>query len=268
MQEESLNACRIDDEEVLAIHHAKLREINKALDDLYIIGTSTNLYKQSPIDMNYSDFEKMIGETLEFYQGNTQSAFKKIDSVLQEMTPGENVFVGIKKYQLDQKTKIINMLLSLDYAPPQDWREIIDHLILLKLYYSSDFTYYHPIIEAYFDISLCKLMAVIGSLSVIFKFDAKEISRIKRLRKGVNKRKDDKVTHVSQIFYTDIIKSGMKMDPVATAIRNEFIERQKQKIINGDIKPPSVSSIKEYICQDDDLMRHFKKEGKFWIIKT
>ena len=268
MQEESLKACRIDDEQVLAIHHAKLREINKALNDLYIIGTSTNLYKQSPIDMNYSDFEKMIGETFEFYQGNTQSVFKKIDYVLQEMTPGERVFVGIKKYREDQKAKIINMLLSIDYSPPQDWREIIDHLLLLKFYYSSDFEYYHPIIEAYFDISLCKLMAAIGSLSVILRLDANEIRRVKNLRKSLKKQMDDRMTHASQIFYTDIIRPGMKMHTVAIAISKEFILRQKRGIINNDIKPPSVSSIKEYIKRDDVLMTHFRKEGKYWIIKT
>ncbi len=268
MQEESLKACRIDDEEVLAIRHAKLREIKRALKDLYIIGTSTNFYSQSSIDMDYNEFEKLIGETHEFSQGNTQSVFNKIDSVLQEMTSDETVFVGIKKFQEDQKTKIINLLLSLDYTPPQDWREIVDHLVLLRFYYSSDFEYYHPIVEAYFDVSLCKIMAATGSLSVILRLDAKEIRRIKNMRESLKKQTDGKTTLVSEIFNTDIIRPGMKMHSVAIAIRKEFIGRQKREIINNDIKPPSVSSIKEYIKQDDALMRHFTKEGKFWIIKT
>ncbi|MCK9375435.1 MAG: hypothetical protein M0P73_04715 [Syntrophobacterales bacterium] len=267
MQEE-LTACRIDDEEVLAIHHAKLREITRALNDLFIIGRSTSLYSQSSTDMDYKDFEKLIGDTHEFSQGNTQSVFNKIDSVLREQTSDETVFVGLKMFNEDQKTKIIKLLLSLDYTPPQDWREIVNHLVFLRFYYSADFEYYHPVIEAYFDVSLCKLMAVIGSLSVIMKLDVNEIKRVKKLRESLKKQMDDRMTCVSQIFNTDIVRPGMKMHTVAIAIRKEFIERQKRGIINNVVKPPSVSSIKEYIKQDDILMTHFRKEGKFWIIKT
>jgi hypothetical protein len=237
MQKESLNACRIDDEEVLAIHHAKLREIKRALNDLFIIGTSTNLYSQSSIDMDYKDFEKLIGETHELYQGNTQSVFNKIDSILREQTPDETVFVNIKMFNEDQKTKIIKLLLSLDYIPPQDWREIVDHLVFLRFYYSADFEYYHPIIEAYFDISLCKLMAAIGSLTVVMRLDTNEIIRVKNLRESLKKQMYNRMTCVSQIFNTDIIRPGMKMHKVATVIRKAFIERKERGLLNNDIKP-------------------------------
>jgi hypothetical protein len=140
--------------------------------------------------------------------------------------------------------------------------------VFLRFYYSADFEYYHPIIEAYFDISLCKLMAAIGSLSVVMRLDTNEIRRVKNLRESLKKQMDNRMTCVSQIFNTDIIRPGMKMHKVATAIRKEFIERKQRGLLDNDIKPPSISSIKEYIKQDRVLMAHFKKEGKFWIIKT
>lgn len=146
MQEESLNACRIDDEQVLAIRQAKLKEIQEALDDLRIIEMATGLYEETSTDMDYKTFENNIKETFEFASGDTESTFQKINSVLQEMVPGERVYVGIKKFQEDQKTKILHTLLSLDYLPPKDWREIADHLMMLKQYYRSDFDFFHPII--------------------------------------------------------------------------------------------------------------------------
>lgn len=174
MQEEILEGCRINAVQVLAIRQAKLNEIQGALDDLRIIGMATGLYEKASTDMDYKTFENHIKETFEFSSGDTKSTFEKVNSLSQGMAPGESVYVGVKLSREDEKSKILDMLLSLDYIPPKDWREIVGHLELLQQYYRSDFDSFHPMLEFNLDVSLCKLLRIIGT--VIERMDGNEIS--------------------------------------------------------------------------------------------
>lgn len=268
MQKESLKACRIDEEELLAIRQAKLKELQGALDDLQIIGMATGLYEKTSTDIDYKTFENHTKETFEFSSGDTKFTSEKIDSVLGETSDEEYVYVVIKHFGKDKKEKIFDMLLSPGYTPPHDWREIADHLTMLQLYYFSDFDYYHQVMELYLDLSLCKILRAIGSLSVIRRLDGNELARVKNLRNGVRKKVEEKSTPVSEIFFTDVIKDGMKMNAVANVIREDFIERQKRNKIDDKITPPSLAAIKDYLKKDKDIMKYFKKKGKFWIVET
>lgn len=267
MPEEPLKGYPISEEEVLAIHNAKLMEIKGALDDLFVIGMATGLYKKASTDMDYKTFEKQVKETFEFFSGDKKSTFEKINSVLREMAPGETVYVGVKNFREDQKTNIIHMLISLDYTPPKDWREVANHLELLQHYYSSDFHYFNPMLEFNLDISLCKLLRVVGSISVIERLNGNELARIKSIKEALRKKVGEKSTPVSEIFYTDIIKKGMKMYAVTKAIRGQFIERQKRDEIDDKLKAPSLAMIKEYLMGDEEIMKYFKRKGRFWIVE-
>lgn len=86
----------ISEEEVLAIHNAKLMEIKGALDDLFVIGMATGLYKKASTDMDYKTFEKQVKETFEFFSGDKKSTFEKINSVLREMAPGETFMLVLR----------------------------------------------------------------------------------------------------------------------------------------------------------------------------
>ena len=267
MPEEPLKGYPISEEEVLAIHNAKLKEITGALHDLFVIGIATGLYEKSSTDIAYKTFEKRIKETFEVSSGDTKSTFGKSNSLFQEMATFERTYIGVKHFKEDKRTKIFNTLLSLDYTPPHDWRELADHLMIMKQYYSSDFDYFHPMNEYYFDVSLCKILRIIGSLSIIGRLNGNELTRIKNIRKALRKKAGEKSTPVSEIFYTDIISKGMEMHAVAIAIKAEFIKRQNLNEIDDKIKTPSIGMIKEYLMEDEKIMKCFKKKGRFWIVE-
>lgn len=94
-----------------------------------------------------------------------------------------------------------------------------------------------------------------------------KLARVKNIRKALRKKVAKKSTYVSEIFFTDKIKKGMKMHAVGIAISEEFIARQKGKEIDDKIKPSSIGMIKEYLKADEEIMKYFKKEGKFWIVE-
>jgi len=230
-------SCPISEDEVLAIHNAKLKEIRGALHDLYVIGIATGLYEKNSIDMDYKTFEKRVKETFEISSGEAKPTFEKFDSVLQEMVNVEQVYIGVKHFNEDQKTAIVHRLLSLDYISPHNWNELADHLTLLKQYYSSHFDNFHPMEEFYFDVSLCKILREIGSFSVIGRLNGNELARIKNIRKALKKRVGKKSTPVSEIFYTDIVKKGMKMHAVAKLIQDEFIKRKNEMKSTVKLRP-------------------------------
>jgi hypothetical protein len=265
MPEKRLKRGFISNEEVLAIHNAKLMEIKEALDDVFVIGTATDLYNKASTGVDYKTFEKQVKETIDVSSGDTQYIVDKIDSLSLEMESDETIYVAVKHFEEDQKAKIFDSLLSLDYTPPKDWREIADHLLLLQQYYCSD--NFHHLFEYYFDVSLCKILRTIGSLSVILRLNGNELARIKSIKEGVRKKVDKKRTHVIEIFYTDIITKGMKMHAVAIAISEEFIKRQKRKEIDEKLKPPRLTMIKDYLREDEKIMKCFKQKGKFWIVE-
>jgi hypothetical protein len=267
MPEEPLKGYPISENEVLAIRQAKLKEIRGALDDLFVIGIATGLYEKASTDMDYKNFEKRVKETATLSSEDKKFTFEKINSVLQEIAPGETIYVGIKDFGEDQKTKIINMLLSLDYTPPQDWKEIADHLLMLRQYYGSDYDYFHPMMEFYIDVALCKILRTIGSLTVIGRINGSELARIKSINRALTKKVKEKSTPIIEIFFSDFIKTGMKMYAVTKLIREEFIKRQKRKEIDVKLKPPSLAMIKEYLMADEKIRKCFKKKGRFWIVE-
>jgi len=187
--------------------------------------------------MDYKTFEKRVKETFEISSGEAKPTFEKFDSVLQEMVNVEQVYIGVKHFNEDQKTAIVHRLLSLDYISPHNWNELADHLTLLKQYYSSHFDNFHPMDEFYFDVSLCKILREIGSFSVIGRLNGNELARIKNIRKALKKRVGKKSTPVSEIFYTDIVKKGMKMHAVAKLIQDEFIKRKNEMKSTVKLRP-------------------------------
>lgn len=274
--------------ELQAIRNAKLNEIQRAWHDLFLIGIAPELYKKNPNYIDYETFEERLREQFEVKFGDRQTIINTIDSGIKELSDGGSFSIGIKGAGID-KSNQMEKLLSLDYVPPQDWIEVADHLLLLGTYYTSDFDYYNPIAELRFDISLCKILRVIGSLSVISSLNGKDLARIKKMAKTKSDEVELKKTYVKLIYHGEKIKETMNLHTVATIIRDEFIKKQEEGTIpeyfptpkkntgksrrsskKNDKKsfhPPKITMIKEYLFEDEKIRKDFKKKGKFWIIE-
>ena len=165
MKENLDEITSISEEEVRAIRYYKLQEIQKAWDDLFAIGMVPILYERHPEYMDYKTFEQGFRERFKSTWGNSEIVSAGIDSEIKKMGSDEKVVIGIKLKGIgeDELDLFENKLLSLDYSPPPDWKDIAQHLLILVSYYSHG-NIYIPSIEMRVDLSLCKLIGAVNRL--------------------------------------------------------------------------------------------------------
>jgi len=281
MKEDLEELCHISEEEVRAIRHYKLKEIRKAWDDLFFIGIAPELYKNRANYTDYKTFEEGFRKKFDQIYRNNQS-------ITEEILLEEDIFNGIKGVKEDLENEM-DMLLSLEFIPPQDWRNIANLLQFLITYFGSNI--YFPSIEMRLDLSLCKLMKAIGELSVIAGANGAELARVKKSTSALKSRVEEKKTYVYEIYYrSNEINEGMNLHTVATIIRDEFIKKQEEgtipkylphpnrimgknmypckKTIKKPFRPPKITMIKEYLFENEKIRKDFKKKGRSWIIGT
>ena len=122
--------AHISEEQLQAIRYFKLKEIQKAWDDLFAIGLVPVLYKRHPEYVDYKTFESGFREKFEAIWEGIKSTLAKIDSEIEEMILDEEVSIGITLKGIgDNELDLFDKLLSLDYIPPHNWK------VLLIIYY-------------------------------------------------------------------------------------------------------------------------------------
>jgi hypothetical protein len=239
----------------------KIKEIEKVFDELLSFCLSDNL--KGITDFEKVTFSPYFDQELNTHQGGVPT-ISYISATIYEQ--------NYEKIGRDAYFKEINQFISINYIPPNDFPDIMNHLQLFwELYYSlterltqhegfpSDLFLLFPLL----DLSLCKLVGVANKMlgSMKYKWE-RESLRLKQSIKKIKTKTDLPKTVIYEIYYRNpggLVKSGMKLNKVVHIIQSVCRTRL--------IDPPSPDTIKRYLMGDEKIMKDFKKEGRFWIMQ-
>ncbi len=253
--EEILNLLK---SQLTKLRDIKIIEIEKVFNELISFSFSEQL-------KGITDYEKV----------HIPSPYENDELFIQE--GGESVisrfseeYINNIKYDF---MKLINPLISFDYVPPNDFDDILNHIMLLWIYYKILWKPYEKhedypddllFATTILDLSLCKLVGVANKMcgSMKFKWE-RESSRLKKSITKIKAKADWPKTIISEIYYRNPggqLKPGMKINKVVNIIHGESKKNLKD--------PPSIDTIKRYLMADEKIMKDFKKDGRYWIMQT
>jgi hypothetical protein len=248
----------IDDEEVQAIRHFKLKELQKAWDDLFAIGIVPVLYSRHPEYADYTTFEERFRKNSKVTWGSIPNVLEKINSEIEKMNTGEEITFGIKlKGIKEDEYDLVDELLSLDYSPPQYWNSISDHLLILVGYYSI----FIPSIEMRADLFLCKLIGAINRLYGAAK------ARGETILTGRKKQEEIVASGQADVFaaFQSLrIKNNSRYKSkshIAKNIRMYLISENKKLPLENQKKIPSERTIIRYIESDEKIRNDLIEMG-------
>lgn len=253
--------AHISEEQLQAIRYFKLKEIQKAWDDLFAIGLVPVLYKRHPEYVDYKTFERGFREKFKAIWGRNQIELAKIDSEIEKVILDEEVSIGITLKGIgDNELEFFDKLLSFDYIPPNNLESISQHLLLMISYYSNG-NIFIPFIEMRLDLSLCKLIGAVNRL-----FGAAKLEGETRLagRKKQGKGVDSKQNEVFVAFQVLEIKNKPRYkgkSQIAKAIINYLVSKNKTKPKNEKIKIPSEKTVIRYMNSNEDVRRDLIEMG-------
>jgi hypothetical protein len=262
MEELLHGIAQIKAEEMQAIRHYKLLEIQKAWDDLFAVGIVPVLYDRHPEYVDYKIFEQSFREKLKATRGDSQNLSGKIDAEIKKIASvGDEVTVGIQLKGIeDDEFDLFDKILYLNYIPPQDWQGITQHLSLLISYYSNG-NIFIPAIELRADLSLCKLIGAVNRL-----YGATMVKGETRLagRKKQEKNVESGKTEVFKAFRSLWIKNKARYkgkSQIAKAIK-VYLESENNKLpLEERKKVPSERTIIRYMDSDDKIVSDLIEMG-------
>lgn len=200
------------------IRLAKLEEIRNAWDDLFFILKGEEIFKKSK-HSDYSSFEKTMRQAFE-------KTWQKHLSERNSQESGDVKPPGILLKQLGE-------LLSVNFTPPTDGKDIAVDLIQLQEYYRSNL--FFPSIEMALDLSLCKL---IGAVNRLYGVARARGETILTGRKKQQKKVTDNIDLTEEAFYH--LKTIPKnLQKIGKSIREYFLSKGKSA--------PSVKTIVRYM---------------------
>lgn len=259
MQKDVEEFAHICEEELQAIRYFKIREIQKAWEDLSSIGIVPVLYVRHPDYMDYKSFDDSFREKFKITWGDNQIALAKINSEIEKMNSDEGLVIGIKLRGIrDDELDLFDKLLSLDYLPPEDWNDIALHLRLLIGYYSNG-NMFIPSIEMRADLSMCKLIGAVNKL-----YGAARVEGETRLagRKKQGKNVESSQTEVFSAFETLGIKNNPRYkykSQVANAIKKYLISENKKLPLKERKKIPSNRTIIRHLESNEEIRNNLIK---------
>lgn len=115
-------------EELHAIRLFKLKELEKVWNELLVIGTVPSLYERHSEYVDYKPFEEGFRASSKVIFEERKHIIEKIKSEIGDIYYENEANIGIKGINKDEIV-ILEILLSLDYTPPQDFK------ILPNIYY-------------------------------------------------------------------------------------------------------------------------------------
>lgn len=159
------------------------------------------------------------------------------------------------------KQMALKAMQRVDYEPPSDPDDKLIHLKAMWEIYRSSLPYPPTIKDLFFDLSFTKLIAdVHREIAVKITQAERDLTRTKKIAASKGKSRDEAKTPVYEAFYKLNFNKGTKLNRVVTDIFHEL-----GKIL---ISPPSVLTIRRYLKDDPEIMRLFKKDGRFMIYQT
>jgi hypothetical protein len=252
----------IDDEEVQAIRHFKLKELQKAWDDLFAIGIVPVLYDRHPEYTDYGTFEEGFREKFKITWGSIPNVLEKIDPEIEKMKNGDEITIGIKIKGIEEGEEDIffEELLSLDYSPPQDWKGIYRHLLILVGYYSNA-NIFIASVEMRVDLSLCKLIGAANRLYGTVKARGETIL--------TGRKKQEEILASGQVdvfaaFQSLRIKNKSRYKSkshIAKNIRMYLISENKKLPLENQKKIPSERTIIRYMESDEKIRNDLIEMG-------
>jgi hypothetical protein len=199
----------------------------------------------------------------------------------EDIFPGTKMFnIQFEKFLLDPKVqKNLNLMASLQYTPPIQFRSVGVHLSELYAYYTKIIRDSEPLslVEVVLDYSLCKLMFMAGMFyEHSLNKGHRELKRtIKSTKKKKEKTDNRKVFIIAIYEHGKAIEAETKFNMACTIIRKQFEDSRGSKGPWGTIPmdpkempTPSLDSIKRWLIEAGICDRDFKLEGRFWIKQT
>jgi hypothetical protein len=252
----------IDDEEVQAIRHFKLKELQKAWDDLFAIGIVPVLYGRHPEYTDYRTFEESFREKSKITWGSIPDVLEKINPEIEKMNIGEKITIGIKVKGIEENEVdlFLDEMLSFDYNPPHDWNVISEHLLILVGYYSNA-NMFMPSIEMRADLALCKLIGAANRLYGAVK------ARGETILTGRKKQEEIVASGQADVFAA-FQYLGIKNKPryrskrhIAKNIRMYLISENKELPLEKQKKIPSERTIIRYMESDEKIRNDLIEMG-------
>ncbi len=262
MQKDLEELAHICEEELQAIRHYKLQELQKAWDDLFAIGLVPVLYERHPEYMDYKTFEGGFREKFKTFWGSNQIVLAKMNSEIEKMSSDEKLVIGIKLRGIgqDEFDLFFDELLSLDYTPPPDLQGISQHLLILVGYYSNG-NIFIPSIEMRADLSLCKLIGAVNRLYGATKVEGE--TRIAG-RKKQDKNVESSKTEVFEAFQSLGIKNNPRYkykSQVANAIRKYLTSENNKLPLREQKKIPSGKTIIRHMESNEKIRNDLIEMG-------
>jgi len=262
MKENLDEITHISEDEVRAIRSYKLQEIHKAWNDLFAIGIVPILYGRHPEYIDYKSFEQGFRERFETTCGNTQIVSAKIDYEIQKIGSDGKVVIGIKLRGIgeDEMDLFKNELLSLEYSPPKDWKDIAQHLLILVSYYSNG-NIYIPSIEMRADLSLCKLIGAVNRLygAAMIKGETRVAGR-KRQVKNLESSQAEILAAYQYLGINDKPRYTSKLR-IAKDIRDYFVAENDKLLEEEKKKIPSIRTIIRHMESIDEIHSNLIGKG-------
>ncbi|RJR33826.1 MAG: hypothetical protein C4567_16305 [Deltaproteobacteria bacterium] len=159
----------------------------------------------------------------------------------------------------------MELIGSVDYMPPNDMREVMNHLFCL--WNTFQFIWKVPSfksLEPCLDLSLSKISdRVTNFYDYCIFYKERELNRYEKANITLKDKTISGQNEVETIFYkSDKIRPGMKRRAVAKEIQKKLSRKKNGKPLYG------LTQIVEILRTNERLAKEFVPKGKFWIIKT
>ncbi len=251
-------------DQLLKIINAKKKLIKQARISLFTIILATTIYKDGKYK---ADYLKDISKDIDFCS--------LLDIVGKNVSEkyGDTLLIR-SETECDTPIDEVNYILSIDYSPPSHFIELYNHLGLIEMCYEVLLEIPITINYLTLDLSLMKIIKdVYVKIALNVNYGLSVLNRLKKSAKELNYITNDKKTFVYEIYYRcQKVKKGMSLNAISKAIEYEFRDLQKKGNIPFELREkkfqaPGNFQIKRYLLENNNIMKDFIKNGRYWILQ-
>jgi hypothetical protein len=213
---------------------------------------------------------RAVQKAEEDYEGEKEFA----SFLWEDIFPKTEMFnIRFEKFLSDPKVqKNLNLMASIEYTPPNQFRETCIHLIELYAYYVKIYVEKEPfsLVELVLDYSLSKLMFGAGiHYEYSLHYGHREIKRYKDGAKSIKEKAEENAQPIKDTFQglhfpKELFPNGVSLHKVADTIYAILDDKVQE--------PPSVDTIKRILKRDPEIWGKFKpkkiKNKTFYILQT
>jgi len=271
-----------------------LNEIEILLTRLIFSPGFATLYRDYTGRLDYKTFEQKLLQALEEERTKKEGQkdemsfpyiFRVMSEIISEAEANSPELSQVNSQQEPESIcrQILHLLLSPDYSPPTEWKDIFSHLACLfvawdlhsrKINLLEDFI---PFGDLCLLLSFSKLMG--ASYELLTSYSVKGQRELMRTKKGAEAKKekhDERKRYVIAIYeHGEAIEDKTKFNKACDIVKKQFNKcRGKKKawgtIItdHNEMPTPSLDSIGRWLKEAGIRDRDFRQEGRYWIKQT